>query len=285
MEDLLLLPLIGLFVGTLGTLIGAGGGFILIPILLFIYPDKRPEEITSLSLAVVFFNALSGTMAYHKLKRIDYKTGLAFAIATIPGAVIGSMVVSVINRTLFDQIFGILLILIALYLNMNKKTHCYSYEPDNAALSHRTLTDISGHSYTYSFNLTLGIVISIFVGFISSLLGIGGGIIHVPIMIHVLNFPIQIATTTSQFVLVFMALAGSTVHLLNNVLLPNLIPIALLALGAITGAQVGAILSRRIKGHVIVSLLSLSLVLVGAKLLVASIHFQWSLLSITHLFN
>jgi uncharacterized membrane protein YfcA len=58
-----LIPL-GLLIGMLGTLIGAGGGFVLLPVLLLLYPDADPDTVTSISLAVVFFNALSGSWAY-----------------------------------------------------------------------------------------------------------------------------------------------------------------------------------------------------------------------------
>ena len=71
-------------------MIGAGGGFILVPILLLVYPSENTELITSTSLAVVFFNALSGTWAYSRMKRVDYKSGIIFAIATIPGAILGA---------------------------------------------------------------------------------------------------------------------------------------------------------------------------------------------------
>ena len=84
MEQFLWLLPLGFMVGTFGTLIGAGGGFILVPVLLLLYPDKSPETITSISLAVVFFNTLSGSFAYARMKRIDYKSGIIFAIATIP---------------------------------------------------------------------------------------------------------------------------------------------------------------------------------------------------------
>ena len=61
-----LFPL-GLGIGAFGTLIGAGGGFILVPILLIVYPNENTELITSISLAVVFFNALSGSFAYARM--------------------------------------------------------------------------------------------------------------------------------------------------------------------------------------------------------------------------
>jgi hypothetical protein len=271
MNTLMLLPLIGIFTGTFGTLIGAGGGFILIPILLFLYPSKTPEEITSISLAVVFFNALSGSAAYHRLRRIDYRSGIIFAIATIPGAIAGSLAVGYVDRILFNRLFGILLILIAFYLIFKKPPVNQEGKSGSTKLTERTLTDKSGTVYTYRFNLFLGTFISIFVGFLSSLLGIGGGIIHVPVMVQLLNFPIHIATATSQFVLAVMALTGTAVHLFSDVLLDNLMAIVLLSLGAMFGAQLGAFLSKKIKGRIIIVLLSLSLVLVGIKLVLSTL--------------
>ena len=102
---------LGFGVGTYGTLIGAGGGFVLMPILLLLYPHESPEKLTSISLAIVFLNALSGSGAYAWMRRIDYKSGLIFAAATIPGAVIGALNTSYVPRRLFDIIFGTLLVL------------------------------------------------------------------------------------------------------------------------------------------------------------------------------
>ena len=58
-----LLSVIGVFVGAFGTLVGAAGGFLLVPILLFMYPEDPPATITSITLTVAFFNALSGSIA------------------------------------------------------------------------------------------------------------------------------------------------------------------------------------------------------------------------------
>src|SRR5262249_48831249 len=59
---------IGALVRAFGTLIGAGGGFLLVPLLLLLYPGDQPETITSISLAGVFFNAFSGSIAYARMK-------------------------------------------------------------------------------------------------------------------------------------------------------------------------------------------------------------------------
>src|SRR5215467_5875999 len=184
-----LLPL-GLITGAFGTLIGAGGGFILVPILLVIYPEEKTELITSISLAVVFFNALSGSAAYARMKRIDYKSGAIFAIATVPGAILGAISTAYLRRGVFDLIFGTLMIAAGIYLWISHKdeprmpshheAHAAS-NPRRSFWSKRDLVDADGERYHYEFDANVGIVLSVFVGFVSSLLGVGGGFIHVPI--------------------------------------------------------------------------------------------------------
>jgi uncharacterized protein len=94
------------FVDGYGTLVGAGGGFVLAPALLLLYPGEAPETITSISLAVVFSNALSGTLAYAKSNRIDYRYGIIFSLATAPGAILGALATTGMSRGKFDLSFG-----------------------------------------------------------------------------------------------------------------------------------------------------------------------------------
>src|SRR5690606_28161458 len=190
MEDIYLLVSIGLIIGTLGTLIGAGGGFILVPILMFLYPDDSTETITAISIAAVACNAISGSVAYNRSKRIDYKAGLVFAICTIPGSILGVYTTQFISRNIFDVIFGILLLGLALFLFFKggKKASIALPTLRKKGWIHQTLTDKEGTTYDYAYDLKKGSILSVFVGYFSPLLGIGGGIIHVPAMVEWLRF-------------------------------------------------------------------------------------------------
>ena len=90
-ETAVLLVLLGVAVGAFGTVVGAGGGFVLTPILLLLYPHDSPQTITAISLTAVFFNAASGTTAYLRQRRVDIRSGTVFAAATIPGAIGGAL--------------------------------------------------------------------------------------------------------------------------------------------------------------------------------------------------
>jgi uncharacterized membrane protein YfcA len=269
-----LLPL-GFVVGTFGTLIGAGGGFILVPVLLLLYPDDSPDLIASISLAVVFFNALSGSIAYGRMKRIDLKSGMIFSAATIPGAVVGAFTTAYIPRRLFDGIFGILMIAAAAYLLLwpmdeaeASATIAQGDTPTNSAYyPTTTLVDAEGRKYVYSYNAPLGVGLSLVVGFVSSFLGVGGGFIHVPALVHLLNFPVHIATATSHFILAIMALSGTMVHVLTGTFAHGLRRTIFLAIGVLFGAQLGAYLSNRVHGDWIIRGLAVALAFVGIRIL------------------
>lgn len=266
----------GLLIGFLGTLIGAGGGFILVPLLLLFYPEFTPEMITAISMAVVCANAISGSFAYARSGRIDYRAGIKFALFTIPGSIAGVAIVEYISGKLFNALFGILMLVLSGYLIFKKesKNAINTSEPDNKKQIHHTIIDKSGEVYSYSYRELYGNLISIIVGFISPILGIGGGIIHVPAMTNWLKFPVHIATATSHFILAVMATVTVITHALNGSYNDPIVlkMIIFLALGVIPGAQIGAYYSHKLKSNTIIRALAVCLAIVGIRILLQSIR-------------
>jgi uncharacterized protein len=258
-----LIPL-GFFAGGYGTLIGAGGGFVLVPALLLIYPDEAPETITSISLAVVFFNALSGTLAYARSNRIDFRLGTIFALATMPGAVLGALTTNVISREKFNGVFGLLLIAVAIFLALSPRGKAVAQfapaSPGTPPVTRLTL----GTSLA-------GVCLSTVFGFLSSFLGIGGGFLYVPALVYLLRFPIHIATATSLFVLTVTAFTGSATHVAAGLFHHGLRRALALSIGAVLGAQIAARLSRRLRGDWIIRSLAIALALVGSRLIAAAL--------------
>lgn len=260
---------VGIAVGTYGTLIGAGGGFVLVPILLFVYPSAPPAQVTAVSLAVVFVNAASGSIGYHRLRRADYRTGIVLALATLPGAVLGALLVGAVPRRAFNLILGVLLVVVSLMLLFRPHGPIPLLLRSRFAVT-RVLVDSDQNRYEYRFNLGLLALLSTLIGLLSSLLGIGGGIILVPLMTTFFAFPAHIAVATSQFVLMVMAATGTITHLLRHDYGTLLWLTLALAVGVLVGAQFGAVLSRRIGASLIIRLLAIALGGVGIRLLFAS---------------
>jgi uncharacterized protein len=268
MLDRIWLVPVGFIIGAYGTLIGAGGGFVLVPMLILLYPQEAPEVITSISLAVVFFNALSGSLAYMRMKRVDYRSGLLFSAATIPGAILGALTTSSIPRPLFDILLGVLLIAASLFLMFHSHERNGQGESILRGGLIRNLTEADGTTHTFSYSPTVGIGLSLVVGYVSSLLGIGGGIIHVPALVHLLNFPVHVATATSHFILAIMALTGTGVHIATGAFHHGIRRTIALAIGVLIGAQLGALLSSRVRGVWIIRGLAIALGLVGIRILI-----------------
>jgi len=190
---------------------------------------------------------------------------------TVLGAILGAYTIEFLSRGVFQYVFGSLLLLVSAYLLLRPhKAITAGFLLKWPAGRH--VTDRVGNSYQYSYNLPLAMVIAFFIGMVSGLLGIGGGIIHVPAMTQLLFFPIHVATATSHFVVAITTLAAIITHIVAGTFpatISNIGRMAVLSAGAIIGAQFGARISQRVKGSLIVRLLALGLAIVALRLLIA----------------
>lgn len=272
MENIYLLIFIGFLIGSIGTLIGAGGGFILVP-LLILTTSFDPNSITAISMAVVACNAISGSFAYMRSKKVDYKAGIIFALCTIPGSILGVLTTKSIPRETFDVIFGVVLLGLSIFLFIKggKKKPANTTIPQGKGMVWHQLTDKEGKHYSYAFNMRYGMILSVFVGYFSPLLGIGGGIIHVPAMTEWLHFPVHIATATSHFILAIMATVSVITHYFDGSYNDPLVlkMVICLAIGVIPGAQLGAYLSKRVKDKIIIRSLAFCLGIVAIRIFVS----------------
>ena len=246
----------GLGIGALGTLIGAGGGWLVVPILLFGY-GYLPQHAVGTSLAVVFLNALSGSIAYMVQRRVLYKMGVAFAASTIPGALLGAWILQYLNLEWFTIFFGLLLLFVAAFLLRGQRL----FSPRGVVSS---LTEADLRSLR-SPVMRLGMLISFLVGILSSVFGVGGGIVHVPFLIVVLGVPVHAATATSHFVLAITSLTGSLTYLSQGQV--NLSVAASMGAGVLIGAQGGAVLSRRMRSEPIRRILAGALAIFALRLI------------------
>jgi hypothetical protein len=138
-----------------------------------------------------------------------------------------------------------------------------------SATGSRRLVERGGVVHLYTPRIGLGMLFSALIGFLSSLLGIGGGILHVPLMVLVLGFPTHVATATSHFVLALLSLVAVCVHLGDGTLAPVLGRTLPVVAGVLVGAQFGAWLSTRLHGRWILRGLALALASVGVRLIFA----------------
>src|SRR5256884_6713822 len=148
---------VGFLVGAFGTLIGAGGGFLLVPLLLIGY-HFRPADAVGTSLSLVFLNAASGSFAYLRQRRVDLSLGWKFAAATVPGAIGGAYLTRAMSSQTFSLAFGALLVLIPALL-FSGITAAPSARADA-----RQIVDAHGAAHAYPVDAWKGGILSFSVG-------------------------------------------------------------------------------------------------------------------------
>ena len=268
------LILLGFGTGGYGVLVGAGGGFILGPVLLIFF-DMEPSIVAGTALALVAVNSISGSQAYRGMGLVDYRSGLLFAGAAIPGSVMAPFVLGSVGSGTFEVLFGLLLIGLAVQMAVRPRiperpTH-RSIPSAGRFVRPRRITTASGQTYEYRFNEGAATGFNVLLGFVSSFFGTGGGFLRTPILVSVLGFPVRVAVATSVFTLSFYTTAGAITHAsLGHV---DWYPTFLMAgTGLVVGAQVGARLAGRVNTTWILRLLLVVVLTLGLKLLVQGIQ-------------
>lgn len=246
-DDLWLLPL-GFAAGVLGSMIGLGGGLVVVPVLSFF--GFSPALAASNSLFAAFSNAVASTISYAKQKRIEYSLGLKLGLLSIPGTILGALISDQITPSLFKILFGILLVASSVYIYSKRKIESKVYNTSKQVMM-------------------LAVAASFFAGIISSLFGIGGGIVFVPLMVIAIGLSMRLAAPTSQLILLFASASGMIAHsILGH---PDFYQAFLLAVGAFGGGLVGSRLSVDVEEKKLKILVSAVMVIAAIKLVIDSL--------------
>ena len=262
--------LVGVVSGAYGVLVGAGGGFILSPVLLTI-SDTEPKTIAGTVLTAIAINSALVTWTYRGMKVVDYRSGLLFAAAAVPGAVIGAFVVGEVASDIFRTLFGVLLVMLAVKLAFNSRLseNVRTGKPKHLislTVRRRTIRTKSGEEYSYEFNEALATSFNVVLGFISSFFGIGGGFLRTPILVMAFGFPVRIAAASSVFALSIYGTAGAIAHAaLGHIeLFPTLV---FVTAGLVVGGQIGARFSGRVRGAWLLRMLLFVVLALGIRLI------------------
>ena len=267
---LVMLPLIGAAVAAMGTLVGLGGGFVLVPLLLFMFPDESPAVISSISLTVVFLNAVSATVSHYRERRIDFKTAALLAVGGIPAAAIGAIAASRVTRDAFEVYMGIVLILGAVYV-LWRSTRAVELQGDVEHIPNREIRERVGRTYRFYVNTVMAAGISPVSGYISSFFGIGGGVVNVPAMTFLLRMPPRVVAPTAMLLLVVTSSSSLITRIATGQFDDGWRRAALLGVGALVGAQIGIYLRSRVDHRIVLLILAVSMILVGARQLIVGI--------------
>jgi uncharacterized protein len=264
----IVLSIIGLVAGTLGSLMGLGGGIIVVPALMIlsgylaILGGITPQVAVGTSLLIMIFTGLSSTLTYLKQKTVDLRSAFIFFGGSGPGALVGVYFNSGIDTKIFLIIFGAFIIFISFVLMIRK--YLKPLKLTKKGIKREYLNEV-GDTIEYGYHPVLAISIAFIVGLCSGLFGIGGGSIMVPAMILLFGFPPHRAVATSMFMIFLSAILSSVSHIaLGNV---NWLYALALVPGAWFGGVLGATINQRMKSDTVVNILRIFLVIIGIRLI------------------
>ncbi len=264
-----LVLILGFVIGVPSSMVGLGGGFIAVPVLILVFGVPAKNAI-AISLVAICGTTFSSTLGYVRQRRVDYKLGLFYDILDIPAIVLGAYVTTLLPQNVLAGICAVFIIFISTVLIRNRRKSLSAENPkaiDASMEWTRKGIDSEGHAFTYTLRSPpLALASSFLGGLTTGLFGLGGGITDVSTMI-LLGVPVHIAVATSEFAMAITNGAGVVAHgLLNNVLIEYALPITI---GTVVGAQVGCLLTKRVKGKAIRKILSLIAILAGLRLIFA----------------
>ncbi|MDX6770934.1 MAG: sulfite exporter TauE/SafE family protein [Elusimicrobiota bacterium] len=266
MERFAAIAFIGAGAGLLGSMVGLGGGIILIPAMTLALGVPIHHAIAA-GLVAVIANSSMASSGNVRDEVTNVRLGMALETATTVGAVAGGTAAAFLDRALLSAIFAVFLLLNAAYLLLRPAPP----EAAPAGGAGRGLLDGRYHdpslrrevSYRVT-RLPVGLAVSALAGAVSGLLGIGGGPIKVPMMTGVMGVPIKAAAATSNFMIGVTACASAALYYRRGMVSPAVAVPA--ALGATVGAWAGSKLAARAKGAHLERLLAAILSVLAVKM-------------------
>ena len=232
----------GVAAGVFGSLLGLGGGVLIVPLLTLGF--GRPlREAVAVSLVSVIVTSSAAAGVYLQRHVANLRLGMVLELFTASGALVGGLIAFLLNEQLLAGLFAALLIYVAITMIRRPAER----PPDQTAPPPRPdgfIGTLSGPGYAVH-NLPGGMVGSTFAGVVSALLGVGGGIVKVPTMHLVMGVPLRTATATSNLMIGITATAGAVIYLLRGEINPYIAgPVAL---GVFIGASTGSRSAHRIQ--------------------------------------
>ena len=269
----------GAAVGFLSGMFGVGGGFLITPLLIFY--NIPPAVAVATGANQVVASSVSGALVHFKRKTLDFKLGTMLLLGGIAGSLAGvfvfaklrelgqlDLIVSLLYVVFLGTIGGLMLWESLGAMARAKGGPAPSLrKPGQHNWIHKLPLKMRFRSSKLFVSVIPVLGLGAFIGFLASIMGVGGGFIMVPAMIYLLKVPTNVVIGTSLFQIVFVAAFTTIVHAMTNQTV-DVVLAFLLMIGGVIGAQYGAKVGQRLRGEQLRALLAGLVLLVGLRLAV-----------------
>ena len=262
----------GVAAGGFGSLLGIGGGVLIVPLLTLGFGLPLREAV-GVSLICVIMTSSAAAGVYLERHVANMRLGMTLELFTAIGALIGGSVAFLLDEAALSVLFAVLLLYAAVSMARARPPEPTLDVDDpvdpaaptiEAVRAATTLDRLSGTGYRVR-NLGLGVVGSVGAGLASGLLGIGGGTIKVPVMHLGMGIPLRVATATSNMMIGITAAAGAVIYVIRGGIDPYVAGPT--AIGVFIGATAGSRLAHRVDVRVLRWLFVVVLVYTAVQML------------------
>ena len=248
-----LMFLFACFAGVFGSLLGIGGGVIIVPVLHLVF--KVPMHLAiSTSLISVIATSCSGAIKYLRQHYTDIRLAVILEIATTFGALTGGILATQISAKILRLIFVPALLYTAFSMSRKRTSHTTLMTDESPDVYSAKLSLMQGYYFDVDLqtkihyavsNLRWGLAGGLVAGVLSGMLGIGGGFINMPLMNLVMNVPLKVAIGTSTLMVGATATTSAIVYYLNSLIHPIFAGIC--AIGILFGGRLGSLIGTKIR--------------------------------------
>jgi uncharacterized membrane protein YfcA len=266
--QLILFASTGALTGLIGALLGLGGGVFLVPLLALGF-GLEPRTAVAASLVAVIASSSTSTMVNMRRGLVNVPLAFTLLLLTSVGGLAGGTIAQHLSTRTLYTIFAATLLVVSVIVTSRSKARNVIDDPalDVGMLGGRVEEEGKTLSYVMK-RLPLALGVSLVAGAISGLLGVGGGVIQVPVLNSFCGIPIRVAAATSGFMIGPTAAISAFLYLGRGEMDPLIT--AAVALGSLPGSVFGAWLSRKIAVRSIKGILATSLILVALRLAIAA---------------
>ena len=247
--------------GLLGSLLGLGGGIIIVPALTLLFGYPMQEAIGASLVAVIATS--TGSASYYVEEGVsNVRLGLILGVVTSLGGLVGALIAVYTDQFILALLFGLVLIYTAFYMLRSGEAGGICPIGPCGKFDLSCSYQEGDEKVEYGVrNLGKGMAGSLVGGVQSGMLGVGGGVINVPVMRLWMGVPMRAACATSNYMIGITALAGAIVYFQFGLIMAGLA--AVVAIGVLCGALLGSRLSKRVQGKTLKTVFSIVLVSVA----------------------
>lgn len=275
--NMVVLLAMGGAVGFLSGMFGVGGGFLITPLLIFY--NVPPAIAVATGANQVIASSFSGALAHFKRGSLDIKLGVVLLLGGIVGSYIGIFVFSYLRRlgqldlmvsllyvALLGAVGGMMLVESTRAI---QRTRSGKPAAQPRATQHNWIHRLPLKMRFRASKLFVSIIpvllIGAIIGFLASIMGVGGGFIMVPALIYLLKVPTNVVVGTSLFHIVFVSAFTTVIHSTANQTV-DVVLAFLLMIGGVAGAQYGARVGQKLRGEQLRALMALLVLAVALRL-------------------